>query len=467
VRSVLAASAAAWRGARAFVYLEAMTSHAVRRSRLLVALALASAPAVVGCECGQGMGGDDAGLDAFRATRDAYSDDTNDDAFELGDAGISARDPARCRVEPTDIYLLGTDEDLAASTRIVDVSSSASEFAAVWREQVEGFPQIRLARIPSTTGDATRLDVTAGTILHDEPAVATVSGAYLVSWIDNTEADYEVYARTVAGETLGTVTRVTTRAGRDDSPSLVTVGENVIASWVENRDTVRVPFTQLLGPTGALMGSSHEVTAPESLGRPSLAPREGGAVLLYSQSGVALPDVSLQRLDASGVPAGAPEVMTTEHNAGGDVDVGLTPRDGAAVFTALIAGVRRDVRVRLLDGTGTPGMSEFALNEGMEQGDSASVARLREAVGWSAGCRDGYAVVYRSYPDGGTRTVLRLVLLDAGADVVRAVDLDVPDVSNRGGRTTLRISGDGQLLVAWTDTRTDRVDMRAARIRCD
>jgi hypothetical protein len=112
-------------------------------------------------------------------------------------------------------------------------------------------------------------------------------------------------------------------------------------------------------------------------------------------------------------------------------------------------------------------MSEFALNEGMEQGDSASVARLREAVGWSAGCRDGYAVVYRSYPDGGAGTVLRLILLDAGADVVRAVDLTVPDVSNRGGRTTLRISGDGQLLVAWTDARADRVDMRAARIRCD
>jgi hypothetical protein len=413
------------------------------------------------------MGGDDAGADAFRMTRDAYADDANLDAFEPGDSGVTARDPERCRVEPTDLYLLGTDGDLAASSRIIDVSSAASEFAAVWREQIDGFPQVRLARIPSTTGDATRVTVTEGTIVHDEPAVATVASSYLVSWIDNTEADYEIYARTVAGETLGTVARVTTRAGRDDSPSLVNSGENVIVSWLENRDTVRVPFTQLLSASGAPMGSSHEITAPESLGRPSLAPREGGAVLLYAESGVTLPDVSLQRLDSSGVPAGAPEVMSSEHNAGGDVDVGLTPRDGAAVFTAIIGGVRRDVRVRLLDGTGTPGMSEFALNEGVEQGDSASVARLREGVGWSAGCRDGYAVVYRSYPEGGTRAVLRLILLDAGADVVRAVDLAVPDISNRGGRTTLRISGDGQLLVAWTDARTDRVDMRAARIRCD
>lgn len=440
------------------------------RSRLALLVALAAAPSVVGCQCGDGVGDRDAGgeaEDAPRVRADAYADDTNEIQV---DAGRVARDPARCRVEPGDIYLLGTDTDLAASSRVVDVASNADEFAAVWREQIEGFPQIRVARIPSTTGDPTSLTVTEGPDIHDEPAIAMVRGDYLIGWIDNAESDIEVRARPLAAGALGTTTRVTTRAGRDDSPSLVTVADNVIVSWVENREmeTVRVPFTQLLTATGTLSGGSHEITAPASVGRPSLAPREGGAVLLYSDGGSANPDVSLQRLDASGAPTGAPEVMSTEHNAGGDVDVGLTPADGAAVFTALIAGVRRDVRVRLLDGTGTPGMSEFALNEGAEQGDSASVARLRQAVGWSEGCRDGYAVVYRSYPDGGTNTVLRLILLDAGADVVRAVDLTgIPDVSNRGGRTTLRIAGDGQLLVAWTDARADRIDMRAARIRCD
>ncbi|MBX7192737.1 MAG: hypothetical protein K1X94_11795 [Sandaracinaceae bacterium] len=432
----------------------------------LVLLASLSAPAVVGCSCGQGTGEGDGGTDAARVTRDAYADDTSEDAGQ--DAGLTARDPDRCRVEPGDIYLLGTDADLAASSRVVDVAANASEFAAVWREQIEGFPQVRLARIPSTTGDPSSLTVSEGAFVHDEPAVTTVAGGYLVGWVDNSESDFEVFARTVSGSTTGALTRLSTRTGRDDSPSLVTVGEQVIASWVEERDgAVRVPMTHALSATGTLVGSANEITAPDHLGRPSLAPREGGAVLLYAQSGVASPDVSLQRLDASGAPVGAAEVMTTEHNAGGDVDVGLTPRDGAAVFTALISGVRRDVRVRLLDGTGTPGMSEFALNEGAEYGDSASVARLREAVGWSAGCRDGYAVVYRSYPMGDATTVLRLVLLDAGADVVRAVDLAIPDISNRGGRTTLRIAGDGQLLVAWTDGRADRVDMRAARIRCD
>jgi hypothetical protein len=445
-----------------------MSISASERSIVLLALSVVATSSLSGCMCGETPASeDDAGRpDAFRAMRDAYSDDANDDAIVPEDAPPSLRDPDRCRVEATDVFLLGTDPDIAASSRVVDVSGAVSEFAAVWREQIEGIPQVRLARIPSTSGDATRITVTAGTSLHDEPAVAAVASGYLVGWIDNVEADYEIYVRTVVGDTLGSVTRVTMRAGRDDSPALVGAGDTVVMSWVENRDAVRVPFTRALSSSGMPMGVAHEIDAPERIGRPSLAPREGGAVLLCSESSMSAPDVSLQRLDLVGAPVGAPEVLSSEHNAGGDVDVGLTPRDGAAVFTALISGVRRDVRVRLLDGTGTPGMSEFALNEGAEQGDSASVARLREAVGWSAGCRDGYAVVYRSYPDA-SRTALRLVLLDAGADVVRAVDLAVPDVSNRGGRTTLRISGDGQLLVAWSDVRPDRVDMRAARIRCD
>ncbi len=439
------------------------------RSRLALLLALAAAPSVVGCQCGEGVGDGDAGgeeVDARRTPADAHADDTNEIVI---DAGRVARDPERCRVEPGDIYLLGTDADLAASVRVVDVAANADEFAAVWREQIDGIAQIRVAQIPSIVGAPTSLTVTEGLDVHEEPAIAMVGGDYLIGWIDNADADFEVRARPLADGVLGATTRVTTRAGRDDSPSLVTVDDDVIVSWVENRDmdSVRVPVTHLLTAAGALSGTSHQITAPSSVGRPSLAPREGGAVLLYSEGSSANPDVSLQRLDATGAAAGAAEVMSTEHNAGGDVDVGLTPMDGAAVFTALIAGVRRDVRVRLLDGTGTPGMSEFALNEGAEQGDSASVARLRQAVGWSEGCRDGYAVVYRSYPTGGANTVLRLILLDAGADVVRAVDLEIPDVTNRGGRTTVRISGDGNLLVAWTDARTDRIDMRAARIRCD
>jgi len=76
-------------------------------------------------------------------------------------------------------------------------------------------------------------------------------------------------------------------------------------------------------------------------------------------------------------------------------------------------------------------------------------------------------VVGGAFRAGGPGAGSGLILLEAGAELVRAVDLSPPDISDRGGRVTVRIAGDGQLLVAWTDTRPARVDMRAARIRCD
>lgn len=427
-----------------------------------------SASALAGCDCGGGEGVRDGGPDAARVPRDAYRDDTNEVPV---DAARVARDPDRCRVEPGDIYLLGTDDDTAAADRVIDIAANVSEFAAVWRERVEGLPQIRVAQIPSLEGDPTSLDVTGGAAVHDEPTIAMVGGDYLIGWRDNSESDFEIFVRPFAGGALGDVVRITERAGYDSSPSLVSVGANAVLSWVEERATepTRVPMTRLLSPSGAPSGGAHEITAPATLQRPILSTREGGAVLAYAESGTTR-NVSLQRLDSNGAPVGEASIVSTEHNALGDVDVGLMSSDGAAVFSTLIAGVRRQISVRRLDGTGQPNHPEFAINGldlATEQGDSPSVARLREAVGWSAGCRDGYAVVYRSHPTGTDETVLRLILLDAGTTMVRAVDLTIPDISSRGGRTTVRIAGDGQLLVGWTDAREDRVDMRAARIRCD
>ncbi|GAB4196441.1 MAG: hypothetical protein OHK0013_03610 [Sandaracinaceae bacterium] len=412
----------------------------------------------------------DAGLDAFRIRTDTGGED---DAGADGgsDAGRPAlRDPERCRVEPSDVFLLGSDADVGAATRIVGVAGRDTEFGVVWREAEEGLPQIRLARVPSTVGDPAVQTVTDGAFTHDEPAIAAVGDGYMIAWVDNSFGDLEVLARSASADGLGAVQRLSERVGRDDAPALVSVGESVVAGWMENRDmdTTRVAVTRRLDASGAPSSPPRAISGtPSRLGRLELAPRMGGAVALWTAPSASGADVTLQRLDATGAPMGTQEVLSTEHNASGDVDVGLTSRDGAVVFGALVAGVRRDVRVRLLDGTGTPGMSEFALNVGAEFGDSASVARLREAAGWSEGCRDGYAVVYRSYPDGGTTPVLRLVLLDAGAAVVRAIDLAPSDVSARGGRVTLRIAGDGQLLVAWTDVRDTSVDIRAARIRCD
>ena len=410
--------------------------------------------------------------DARRVRADANEDAppvVGDDAF-TDDTFVSmgVRSPDRCRVEASDVFLLGSDTDLGTRSRPIGVAPSASAFGLVWREVSSGLPEIRFTEIPATTGAPPAAQtISEGTFTYDEPSIAASGSGYLAAWMDNSADDFEIRARTITGAMLGAVQRVTNRPGRDDAPTLVSVSGNLLAAWVEERGTNRVPVVRPLSSTGAPAGAARDVVVTGAVGRPILAPRDGGALLVYTDTAGPLSDVFLQRLDMTGASMGPRETVSGEHDATGDVDVGLTSVDGAAVFTGNVGGTRRDVRIRLLDGTGTPGRAEYSANATAEFGDSGSVARLRQAVGWSRDCRDGYAIAYRSYPDGGTTPVLRLLLIDAGARVVRTLDLNVPDISAQGGRTTLRISGDGQLLVAWTDARADRVDMRAARIRCD
>lgn len=436
--------------------------------RFLGSFVVASALLGVGCTCDGESGTPDASTDAPRIRQDV----TQDSPTVIGDDApifMGLRSPDRCRIEPDDVYLLGSDTDLGARSRLIGVGPSATSFGVVWRESVDGTAQVRFTEIPATSGPPSATQtISEGTSLHDEPSITANGASYVVAWTDNSEDDFEIHARSVAGTTLGAIQRITTRVGRDDSPTLVSLGGgNMLVSWVEERGTTRIPVVRPISPTAAPTGTAHDA-ATGNVGHPVLAPREGGAVLLFTDTAGTFPDAILQRLDASGASVGAREVLSREHDATGDVDVGLTALDGAAVFGANVGGARRDVRVRLLDGTGTPGMSEYSANEGVELGDSASVARLRAAVGWSRECRDGYAIAYRSYPGGAAAPpVLRLLLISAGAEVVRAVNLSPPNISAQGGRTTLRISEDGQLLLAWTDTREDRVDMRAARIRCD
>lgn len=435
---------------------------ALPRWTLGLTLASVAFTAAAGCDCSGTTGAEDASVDAFRVRVDSGPVDSGEDA---GPAAM--RDPDRCRIEPSDVYLLGTDSDVGYSSRVIGVAPAPTEFGVVWQESIEGTPQIRFAQIPSTEGDPVSQTVTDGTSLHFDPDATYTSSGYLVSWVDNSMEDLEVFVRSV-GSSLGTPVRLTNRTGRDDSPALLTVSGSVIAAWVEQRDTTtRQLVTQGLGADGTLAGSSHDVPSATSVGRPVLGLREGGAAVLFVDSGNAY----LERLDATGGTVGVPQELSTEHNAQGDIDVGMTSEDGASVFSALVSGVRRDVRVRRVDGTGVPSVAEYAMNgttgSPSEYGDSASVVRLRAATGWSTTCRDGYAVVYRSYATSDAEPVLRLILLDAGAQLVRYVDLSPTDISSRGGRTTLRISGDGQLLVAWTDAFDDHVNMRAARVRCD
>ena len=91
-------------------------------------------------------------------------------------------------------------------------------------------------------------------------------------------------------------------------------------------------------------------------------------------------------------------MLTTEHNADGSLDLATDAGGGAAVFGTTIAGLRSEVRARLVDGSGMPaaGTSEQVITLAPDSGRDATIAQL-------AG---GYVVAYRAL---GATPMLRLV----------------------------------------------------------
>ena len=156
-------------------------------------------------------------------------------------------------------------------------------------------------------------------------------------------------------------------------------------------------------------------------------------------------------LDATG-GSGTPVIINTEHTADGTVDVASDASGGAAVYGTLVGGIRPELRIRGIDEMGMPIGSERILSIGVETGRDASIAALF----------GGYAVAYRALDT----NMLRVVFLTLTFDEVARLDL--VDVTPDGGRTTIRASGDGALLVGWADhTASTEFQIRAARIRCN
>lgn len=181
----------------------------------------AMALTAVGCDCGSTAVHDAPPHDAFRARPDVVS--IEDDARGIeSDAPIDGtEEPMRCRVEPADAFLLGSDGDVEMPERTVDVAGSEREFVVVWRERIGTFPQIRGVRIGSRAGAPTVMTLTRGETVHDGPAIAAVVGGYVVAWSDNAAGGFRDVRGTAQPSGLGDVQQLTSRDGRDDCPVLV------------------------------------------------------------------------------------------------------------------------------------------------------------------------------------------------------------------------------------------------------
>jgi hypothetical protein len=315
--------------------------------------------------------------------------------------------------------------------------------------------------VSSTGTVGTEAALTSDPSNEASPTIVPVGTSWLTAFTDNEGAtSFELRTMTVGPglAPTATPTRLTTTATQlEDNPVLLNTATGVLAAWVEDDmlATTRIGRALALTTSGTASGTVQTTTpGANKPGQIVLGLLDPGPALVWAEGVGGTSSVLMQPLRATGALNGALATLSTEANADGTVDAALTTSGGAVVFGALVSGVRREVRFRALDMDGTPIGSETILTAFPSAGSDASIAQF-------AG---GYAVSYRRVATGGDPAQIRLLLVSALGEVLD--DVVVAQAQDSGGRTTLRVSGDGQIGISWADRQSAGTDIRFALVRC-
>lgn len=344
--------------------------------------------------------------------------------------------------------------DTSGTDRVVSLAAGASSFGLTWSQSVDGLPEIHAASI-GATGGATIRQITSLSSRVQSPAIVASGTGWLLAWVGNqvVGAGFEIFAQALAADLSPTAPqRLTENAVLDASPTLAALPTSgFVVAWTESGDGSNTAIARLVASSGAPSAPAIRLTAAGTrVERPALATRSAGLSMTWAETAADPPQAHILGLDAAGMPQGTVGALSTEGNADGATDVTMDATGGAAVFGVLVGGARREVRLRLLDETGVPAGEEHPATP--SSGGDASVA----AYG------GGYLVAYRA-ADG--EHPIRVALVDAVG--VFLTELDVASAAESGGRTTIRVTTDGRVLVAWVDRVGSESHVRAARIRCE
>lgn len=285
-------------------------------------------------------------------------------------------------------------------------------------------------------------------------------------WIDNYAGSGEVETigldgnLKVRGATMRTT--LTNNVLAESRPVLADIAGVPLAAWIASDmggtqtriSGIRIDGTsKLLDFVPASAGHQPASLALTRVGKAS-------AALAWAEQ-VADHGVWLQPIDDTGKPSGAPQQMSDKGSAGTSVD--LATRDetgGGAVYSVTLGGANREVRFRRLDASGAFMGQDIKIVSAPLQGTDASLARLG----------GGYIVAYRALPGGTITTAgIRFLIISKEGNVQhdsygRVISYPLADASGAGGRTTVQVSTDGEILVGFLD---GNGNLRMARQRLD
>ncbi|HKP64277.1 MAG TPA: hypothetical protein VJV78_46390 [Polyangiales bacterium] len=383
-----------------------------------------------------------------------------------GASGKSGQEPAPCTVSDEDnsyTTATTTTDDSRVSMAIGKTGFGVAYAAPNCKIQVLPVLSSGLFNSPIDALEDCATTIRELSLLH-------VTDGWRLVWIDNNAGSAELQTmllRDDMSERVGELrARLTTNTLREQRHVLANVGGSPLLAFIamdpvssKQRISTLVLDGQASPQDVVTEASGHK---PSNLALTQIGANEA-ALAWVEEDGH--PGVWLQRTNLQGVAQGDPIQLSDVLSAGSVVD--LAARDigegGAVLYSLNVGGLNQEVRIRRLDETGQLLADERKIVGAPLQARDGSFARLG----------GGYVVAYRAMPGGPiTSPEIRVTFISKEGTLQHdpqggLLSYKLADASGAGGRVTVRVSTDGELLVSYVDATPNGEQLKLIRKRLD
>jgi hypothetical protein len=417
--------------------------------------------------------------------KDAGSDEEPDADLPLprkdsGTGEVEAGEPepgliGTCAIDSNKIYTMAErDEPFLGTPLAADAVNSRFAFPFVGDGdclQAVNFASLSGAASGGMPTSSIAIDACA---LIRETVAASSGGRWLIATVDNREPPYDVWVQAYDPSLAeaGTGKRLSQGSSVEGALAITTLrdGERAMLAWSdESEGEGQALYARPLDKDGAPRGDAVQIEHSATLYYRGLAldalgaAGAGLAYWRYSED-FSTSEIVFVALDETGKPMREAWVLAGGAGPSASVNLAVDEEGGGIVYSRAEAGSGRQVWYQQIDDTGqaavvrTGGARASALRvvNAPFLGVDVSLAKLRSS----------FVMVYRALPARDqTRAQIRAYFLDRYGAVIG--DSDVSYTSSSGGRTAVRSSYDGRVLIGWSEVEESGKSVtRVVRLPC-
>lgn len=423
--------------------------------------------------------GADAGDAGYQNGSEPYDGSVPLPRRDAGASTIPPGDPEKgltgqCSVDSNKIYTVAERERPFSSAPLT-ADPNNSRFIMPFVATGDCLDSVHMSMLmgAATGGEPTDSPAIDTCALVREAAATALSDRWLLATTDNREAPYDVWLTPYNPSTsdVGESQRVSATSSVETALAMATLSDGktaLLAYGDEQRGVGQALYVRPIDNLGKPAGDAIKLDESTELyfSNLSIKPLGAGAGLVYVRSSLdnTTADIVFVALDAQGARIRDPWVLARNAGPSASVDLTVDSDSGGIVYARAEASIGRQIWFQKIDATGQAALLETGNTRTPPQRIVNSPARGIDVS--IAQLRGSYVLVYRMLPQTeGGKAILRAYFLDRNGAVVGSSDVSYTSAGS--GRTSVQSTGDGRVVVAWSEINDEGLGaLKVARLPC-